>query len=122
VFIYAYARGCQLKVKEYIGPNDSIIKGLNFYKENNNLRKNLIRAPLILSVLKGDLSMVGSELISAEKTGRILHYKPGITGLFQVQGNHKPDEIDKKNYEHYYMLNYSLFLDIDIILKAILRI
>lgn len=80
------------------------------------------RAPLILSVLKGDISMVGSELLSAEKEGRELYCKPGITGLFQVQGNHKPDEVDKKNYEHYYMLNYSLFLDIEILLKAILRI
>jgi len=122
VFVYAYARGCKFKSKEYLGPNDKPIKGLNFYKENNNLRKNLVRAPLILSVLKGDMSMVGSELISSEIKGRVLHYKPGITGLFQVQGNHKPDEIDKKNYEHYYMLNYSLFLDIDILLKAILRI
>ncbi len=122
VFVYAFISGCRLKVKKYIGPNNTIIKGLTFHKENNNLRKNLVRSPLILSVLKGDLTMVGSELISAEKTGRVLHYKPGITGLFQVQGNHKPDEIDKKNYEHYYMLNYSLFLDIDILLKAILRI
>jgi GT2 family glycosyltransferase/lipopolysaccharide/colanic/teichoic acid biosynthesis glycosyltransferase len=122
ISLYAFLTGCKLKKKKYRGPNNTTITGLNFYKENNGIIKNLTRAPLILSVLKGDMSMVGSELISAEKEGRSLYCKPGITGLFQVQGNHKPDEIDKKNYEHYYMLNYSLFLDVEIIIKAILRI
>ncbi len=122
VFLYGFLTGCKLRKKNYKGPNNSVITGFNFYKENNGIRKNLVRAPLILSVLKGDLSMVGSELLSVENTSRELYSKPGITGLFQVQGNHKPDEVDKKNYEHYYMLNYSLFLDIEILLKAILRI
>ena len=122
VFLYAFLTGCKLKKKKYKGPNNTIITGLNFFKGKNSIRKNLVRTPLILSVLKGDMSMVGSELLSAEKEGRDLYCKPGITGLFQVQGNHKPDEVDKKNYEHYYMLNYSLFLDIEVLLKAILRI
>lgn len=122
VTIYALLTGCKIKKKKYRGPNASTITGLNFEKKSNGISKNLMRAPLILSVLKGDMSMIGSELLSAEKKGRELYCKPGITGLFQVQGNHKPDEVDKKNYEHYYMLNYSLFLDIEILLKAILRI
>ncbi len=122
VVSYAFLIGCKFQKKEYLGVNGKSFQGTIFYKKKNGIRKNLMRFPLIWSVLNGNISMVGSELLSVDTKDRHLHCKPGITGLFQLQSNHKPDQIDKQNYEHYYMLNYSLFLDIEILLKAILRI
>ncbi|MCF7885393.1 MAG: glycosyltransferase [Candidatus Marinimicrobia bacterium] len=123
VFLYVFFTGGKLKRQKFITWQEKSFTGFVFKRRNGKkYRKNLHRFPLIWSVFKGDMSMVGSELLTADKRKRKLHYKPGITGLFQVQGNHEPDEVDKQNYEHYYMRNYSLFLDIEILLKALLRI
>ncbi len=119
---YVYFKGGRLQKEKFLTRDRRAFTGYVFRKNSNSLSKNLTRFPLIWSVLKGDMSMVGSELLSANHNQRQLHCKPGITGLFQVQSNHKPNVVDKQNYEHYYMRNYSLFLDIEIILKAILRI
>ena len=78
--------------------------------------------PLVWSVLIGDMSLVGAEVISVKSTGRRLRCKPGLTGLFQLQENHLPDDFDKQNYEFYYLQNRTLFLDIEILLKAMLKI
>ena len=123
VFLYVLLTGGKIKKEKFRTWQDKTFTGYVFEKKNGEkYRKNLHRFPLIWSVLKGDMSMVGSELLSVTGDKRKLNYKPGITGLFQVQGNHKPEKEDKKNYEHYYMRNYSLFLDIEILLKALLRI
>ncbi|MCF7740408.1 MAG: glycosyltransferase [Candidatus Marinimicrobia bacterium] len=123
VFLYVLFTGGKIKRQKFLTWQDKDFCGYVFERENGEkYRKNLHRFPLIWSVFKGDMSMVGSELLTVGKKKRKLHYKPGITGLFQVQGNHEPDEVDKQNYEHYYMRNYSLFLDIEILLKALLRI
>jgi len=123
VFLYVLFTGGRIEPQKFLTWQEKTFTGYVFkHKNGDKYRKNLHRFPLIWSVFKGDMSMVGSELLTAGKKKRKLHYKPGITGLFQVQGNHEPDEVDKQNYEHYYMRNYSLFLDIEILLKALLRI
>ncbi|RKY61727.1 MAG: hypothetical protein DRP96_02280, partial [Candidatus Neomarinimicrobiota bacterium] len=68
------------------------------------------------------MSFVGSELLTSNPHLRHLRCKPGMTGLFQLQETHNPNEIDKQNYEYYYMQNHSLFLDVEILLKALLNI
>lgn len=123
VFLYVLFTRGKIRKQKFLTWQEEEFTGYVFERKNGKTyRKNLHRFPLIWSVFKGDMSMVGSELLTAGKKKRRLHYKPGITGLFQVQGNHEPDEVDKQNYEHYYMRNYSLFLDIEILLKALLRI
>jgi len=123
VVLYALLTGCKLQKQKFIGQDSKIFSSFIIKKKNGQgIRKNLMYFPLIWSVFLGDASMVGSELLTAEHNDKYLRCKPGITGLFQVQGNHMPDEIDKQNYEYYYIQNHSLFLDIEILLKAILRI
>lgn len=120
---YALTTGYRFNRKKFIGKEGTLFSGLIFKKRNGNYAHPTIeRFPLLFSILKGDMSIVGSELLSANPHIRRLRCKPGLTGLFQLQETHQPNEIDKQNYEYYYMQNHSLFLDVEIILKAILNI
>jgi lipopolysaccharide/colanic/teichoic acid biosynthesis glycosyltransferase len=123
IITYGYLYGYRFCKMKYLGKEGTLFSGLILKKRNgNHARKTVERFPLLLSILKGDMSIVGSELLSANPHIRRLRCKPGLTGLFQLQETHRPDEIDKQNYEYYYMQNHSLFLDVEIILKALLNI
>jgi GT2 family glycosyltransferase len=74
---------------------------------------------LIPFVFLGRLSIVGSEFrpFQPDLPGRGI--KPGITGLVQVNRSKKLTEEEKKRYTVYYMRNYSIFLDVEILLKTL---
>jgi exopolysaccharide biosynthesis polyprenyl glycosylphosphotransferase len=88
--------------------------------------------PQLFNVLKGDMSLVGPrperEFFIRELTERYFHYgyrnrvKPGITGYAQVMGKYTTDAEDKLRFDLYYIRNYSLWLDIIILLKTCLVI
>lgn len=91
--------------------------------------------PQIFNVLRGDMSLVGPRAewsrIVADYETKIPSYhlrhlvKPGITGWAQVNyryGSGLDDAIEKLRYDLYYIKNYSLVLDIEILLKTILKV
>jgi len=93
--------------------------------------------PQFFNVLKGEMSVVGPRPHMIKENERFLkkidkfmgrHYvKPGITGLAQVKGYRgevKTDEdiINRLKYDLYYIENWSLWLDIKIILFTILNV
>ena len=91
--------------------------------------------PQIFNVLRGDMSLVGPRAewsrIVADYETRIPSYhlrhlvKPGITGWAQVNyryGSDLDDAIEKLRYDLYYIKNYSLVLDVEILLKTILKV
>lgn len=88
--------------------------------------------PQLFNVLKGDMSFVGPrperpEFV--EQLGQAIpyydlrhHVKPGITGWAQVSypyGASIKDSREKLQYDLYYLKNYSVFLDINIVLLTI---
>lgn len=87
--------------------------------------------PQIFNVLKGDMSFVGPrperpEFVT-QLSERIPYFaerhrvKPGITGWAQVcypYGASEKDSLEKLQYDLYYIKNYSLFLDLVIILQT----
>ena len=88
--------------------------------------------PQLINVLKGDMSFVGprperpqfvAELARAIPYYDLRHYvKPGITGWAQIlypYGASVADAREKLQYDLYYLKNYSLFLDINILLQTI---
>ncbi len=93
------------------------------------LRKtSLDELPQFLNVLKGDMSVVGARPVVnhelngfyKESAGRYCSMKPGITGPWQV--GRRSDTVDyeeRVNLDDWYILNYSLWNDIKIILKTI---
>jgi lipopolysaccharide/colanic/teichoic acid biosynthesis glycosyltransferase len=80
-------------------------------------------------VLRGDLSIVGPrperpyfvELFQQEMPEYKLRHlvKPGITGLAQVAGYYATNTHDKLRYDLYYLSDYSLFMDLRILLLTI---
>ncbi len=83
----------------------------------------LRRLPALASILRGEISFVGRELIKSGERGisTNLSLKPGVTGLEQL--NH-PGELsleDREKYHLYYLKNYTPLLDIIIIFKELLR-
>ena len=83
--------------------------------------------PQLFNVLKGDMSLVGPrpplpyevEKYEPWHLRRILEVKPGITGLWQVDGRSKTSFDDMVRLDLKYALNWSLWLDIKILLKTV---
>lgn len=100
------------------------------------LRKTRIdELPQILSVVKGDMAVIGprpERKVFTEKLNTILPFynarhliKPGITGWAQVKykyGETLKDSIIKLEYDLYYIKNQSMALDLKIIFKTITTI
>ncbi|WP_456401535.1 undecaprenyl-phosphate galactose phosphotransferase WbaP [Persephonella sp.] len=91
------------------------------------LRKtSLDELPQIFNVLKGDMSLVGPRPYlprEIEDMGDyadvILMTLPGITGLWQVSGRNELEFEDRLKLDTWYVLNWSLWLDVVILFKTI---
>ncbi len=91
------------------------------------LRKtSLDELPQIINVLKGQMSLVGSRpyLPREEKDmvfyiDMILLTPPGITGLWQVSGRNKLTFDDRLRLDAWYVLNWSVWLDLVILFKTV---
>ncbi len=82
--------------------------------------------PQLLNVLKGEMSLVGPRppLAHEYKDYRDWHKKrldgiPGITGLWQVSGKNRIPFEEMVKLDIHYLKNWSLWLDIKIILRTI---
>lgn len=120
---------------------DAEKEGAQFAKKNDTrvtligrfIRKTRIdELPQLLNVLKGDMSFIGPRperpqfVLGFEQS--IPHYslrhtvKPGITGWAQIcypYGDTEEDTRNKLQYDLYYIKNYSLFLDLTILLQTV---
>jgi len=87
--------------------------------------------PQLFNVLRGDMSFVGPRPERPEFVTRLSEkipyfaerhrVKPGITGWAQVcypYGASEKDSLEKLQFDMYYIKNYSLFLDLVIILQT----
>lgn len=96
---------------------------------------NVIRAtridelPQLINIFKGDMSIVGprperwehDEMYAKEipEWALRLKVKGGLTGYAQVYGKYNTTALDKLKLDLYYITNYSLVLDIQIIFETI---
>ncbi|MFV1883367.1 MAG: glycosyltransferase [Balneola sp.] len=91
------------------------IHNLKLFKNpNENKWKN--RVLLFWYILKGDMSLVGSTISSGRANPQL---KPGLTGTIQMNHSRIQSSEDRENYELYYLQNYSIWMDIDILLKSL---
>lgn len=92
------------------------ISDLKFYQDpGSNRWKN--RLLMFWYILSGKMSLVGAP-INSERSMQF-DYKMGLTGLVQINKNRINSVEDRENYELYYLQNYSVWLDIDIMVKTI---
>ncbi len=101
-----------------------IIKKLKFVREFS-----LDEIPQFLNVIKGEMSIVGPRPLFDDDTKlfntkymRRLNVLPGITGLLQINERNTDDFSIWYKYDIEYIENWSLYLDLKIILKTPLAI
>jgi exopolysaccharide biosynthesis polyprenyl glycosylphosphotransferase len=89
-------------------------------------RWSLDELPQLFNVLRGEMSLVGPRPLPQRDYDRLddWHRKrylvlPGITGLWQVSGRSELDFDDLVRLDFMYLENWSVFLDLTIMLKTI---
>jgi exopolysaccharide biosynthesis polyprenyl glycosylphosphotransferase len=91
------------------------------------LRKSSIdELPQFFNVLRGDMSLVGPrpsipyevEAYGSWHLRRVLHVKPGITGLWQVEGRSVVSFDDMVRLDLQYARHWSILLDLKILLRT----
>jgi lipopolysaccharide/colanic/teichoic acid biosynthesis glycosyltransferase len=91
------------------------------------LRKTSVdELPQLVNVLRGEMSLVGPRMITmaeVENYGRwglnLQTVKPGITGLWQVSGRSDITYEERVRLDMRYIRNYSIWLDIQILVQTI---
>ena len=125
------------KLKEYLRQNPRLQKEWDQYKKLKSFdprvtrvgkflrRFSLDESPQIFNVLKGDMSIVGPrpylvrEKEEIEQSASIIfRVKSGLTGLWQIKGRSELNFEVRLKLDEFYVRNWSLFLDIIIILKT----
>jgi exopolysaccharide biosynthesis polyprenyl glycosylphosphotransferase len=89
-------------------------------------RLSLDEVPQVLNVLRGEMSLVGPRPLPLRDYAQLdgWHLKrylvlPGMTGLWQISGRSNLGFDDLVRLDFYYLENWSIWLDISILLKTI---
>ena len=93
-------------------------------------RTSLDELPQLLNILFGQMSFVGprpalfnqDDLIALRTINRVHLLPPGLTGWAQVNGRDELPIPVKVNFDEYYLRNRSFWLDIQIILRTIVKV
>jgi exopolysaccharide biosynthesis polyprenyl glycosylphosphotransferase len=89
-------------------------------------RLSLDEVPQLLNVLRGEMSLVGPRPLPLRDYQKLeaWHRKrylvlPGLTGLWQISGRSNLDFDDLVRLDFFYLENWSIWLDISILLKTL---
>ena len=123
-------------ITKYIGEQKNAAVEPGVFKLTNDhrvtpvgrwLRKtSLDELPQLINVLNGDMSLVGPrppipyecDLYDIWHRRRLLACKPGITGLWQVMGRSRTTFDEMVRLDLKYISEWSLWLDLEILLKT----
>ena len=89
-------------------------------------RYSLDELPQLFNVLEGEMSLVGprpllvSDLEKFPMRGQMRRFsvRPGLTGLWQISGRSATTDADRMRLDREYVNNWSLWLDLEILLKT----
>ena len=112
VVIFKLLKGAQKKMM-FWGEKSKIISTFTFQANNQFIKK----MPLFWSILKGDLSFVGSSLVELSEKDPKLICTPGLSSLDKINNLHV-NIYNRHQFDHYYIQNQSLGLDIEILIKT----
>lgn len=88
--------------------------------------------PQLINIIKGDMSLIGPRPVLTYHPWRFEEYseeqkkrfavRPGVTGLAQINGRKTLDWNERIKFDVYYTENLSLWIDISIFFKTIVKI
>ncbi len=88
-------------------------------------RYSLDELPQLINVVKGDMNLIGPRSYlprelpdMGEYANIILKVKPGLTGWWQVMGRNATSFEERMQLDEYYISNWSIWLDIYIVIKT----
>jgi len=131
-----YENGNEI-LQDYLSEHPEEVAFYNTYHKYQNdpritkighfLRKtSLDELPQIFNVLKNEMSFIGPRpymINEKEKMGpsveTVLSVKPGITGLWQVSGRSDVDFHSRVKLDVWYVRNWNLWMDFEILVKTI---
>ena len=91
-------------------------------------RLSLDELPQLINVLKGEMSLIGPRPVVKDEllkyrnnANKLLTVRPGMTGLWQINGNTCLNYNQRIRLDMFYIDNISLKLDISIFLKTFIK-
>jgi len=72
----------------------------------------------LFNILSGKISFIGAPFAFSEDEVPSFEYKPGLTGLVQINQSRISDISLREEYELHYLKNHSFFLDLEILFKS----
>ena len=111
-------------------------KGYSMSSENDAVRQtglgkvlrktSIDELPVLLNVLKGDMSLVGPRPLLLKYKGRFSKHQnrrheilPGITGLAQIKGRNEISWVKKFEYDIQYVDSHSIAMDLKILIQTV---
>jgi lipopolysaccharide/colanic/teichoic acid biosynthesis glycosyltransferase len=89
-------------------------------------RSSLDELPQLVNVLRGEMSLVGPRMLTAEELGAwgpigdlVLTVRPGITGIWQVSGRQNLSREERIRLDKDYVQHMSVALDISILARTL---
>jgi len=110
----ALVKAESLKTNIFIDSSTSV--NVSFYRPVSSYRL-LNTYTFVLKVLSGEFSLVGAPIIK-ERQGRFVFYKPGLTGLRQLNEHRLFRDEEKERYEMHYLQSYTIWKDIEILIRS----
>ncbi|MFQ5676948.1 MAG: glycosyltransferase, partial [bacterium] len=110
----------RLRTRLFWGRNESRVCVYEFAGDDSKLNK----IPYLWAIMKGEVSFVGKELTEVSDHAdsspfQNVDLKPGIVSLSRMASRANPGKDERRKYHHYYMKNYSPFLDMEILFKTL---
>ena len=113
-------------IKKYRADGDYLKNDPRITKVGRFIRQtSLDELPQLFNILKGDISLIGprallpGELRDYGDRSLILSVKSGLTGFAQVSGRRDISFEERRSLDIYYVMNWSLILDLTIFFKTI---
>jgi len=77
--------------------------------------------PYSFHILMGKMSFVGSQIVDYTEQDPQILFKPGLTGLSQLKQSPVSQQ-SVRSFDQFYIQNHTFILDLEILLKSLLRI
>ena len=104
-------------IEIFDGRNDQTLSLIGHSSFSNKI---VNRMTLCAAIFRGKLSLVGAPG-AGDNHKREFTYKTGLTGYVQINRERISESKDRSTFDLHYLQNYSIWLDMDILFKALIR-